>query len=909
MTNDRPAAMLAAAAAGAWLLAVAPSATAFADTAGREEAQTVAVLDGSSFWRVRESFADPLIQTADGLKPPPAKGGPFHYTTLWPEPGWAACDFDDSGWGRRHYFIKYANGELDHRAGGGAQSPHLRQLTLRGKFRVTDPAAVGRLTLRLGFRGGAIVYLNGREVARAHIPVPGKAEGPAGKVAPGAPAEMYPDPAYVRPDGKPYHWWTDRDTIGKECWPHRVRRLDGAVVPARLLRRGVNVLGIEIHAAPYHQAYVVPKRTKIEWATCGLVDVQLRAAGAKGLVPNVVRPPGVQAWNVNTAERLCDVEYGDPNETLRPLAMAVARNGFCSARVVISSDKPIRDPAARISDLVGPGGAKLPASAVQIGYGRFDVPPGSRWGGAVRDYKLIYRKMPVTREQGILLTPPKVVDVLDKALDEAARRADGLSGYVGGAFLPVWTMVEVPADATAGDYAGTLTVTLAGADPVIVPVRLEVIDWTLPDPADYTFFMGLIQAPEGVALPYDDVTLWSERHWEMIGRHFDYLAKLGNKVLYLQVGAESQYGNAESLLRWVRTADGTHAHDLGRLQRYVDLALKRMGRPKFVVVGVWDSCMHCYAPKDRKRNYPRFTEVDAATGKVRTADGPVHGTPEAAAFWKPVLHKIRDLLADRRLDDAMLLGYCADRRPGTEVLKVFHDILPGVGWQSTNHHPRGYGFMPVGDAKIPKLYLANVWGCGSVPDPAKLRLYGWKHLDRQDDKRTVRVWLDRDLYDASPIVQFRLAPEGAILSGRRGLGQIGIDFWDRRDKHGRVTGSMVGRFPGTSEGNLGAYLGHLLYPGPRGGVPSVAYVLMRENIQECEARIFLEQVLLDGKLPADLAGECRKLLDERTHWHRNWAYSYSQRDVFPYSGWEARSAALYEAAGRAAAALRAAVGP
>jgi len=761
---------------------------------------------------------------------------------------------------------------------------------------VDDPPGVGKLTLKLGFRGGAAVYLNGTEVARGHMP--------AGEVKPGALAEMYPDPAYVREDGKPYHWWTDRDSIHKDCYRHRVRRLDNVAVPAGLLRRGVNVLGIEIHAAPYHEAYLKKRGTKIEWASCGLIDVQLRAAGGGGIVANVVRPKGVQAWNANPAERLCDVEYGDPNEKLRPLTMAGARNGEFSARVVFSSDRPIRDLQARMSDLVAPGGGKIPASAVRIGYGRFDTPPGSRWGGAVRDYELIYRNMPVTREQGILLAPPADVPVRAKALDEQARKADGLPPYVPGAFLPVWVMVEVPADAPAGDYAATLTVTLAGAGPFAVPVRLKVIDWTLPDPADYTFFMGLIQAPEGAALPYGDVKLWSERHWEIMGRHFDYLARLGNKVLFLKLGAESQYGNAESLVRWVKAADGTHTHDLTRLERYVDLALKRMGRPRFVVLGLWDSCMHCYAPKDQKRNYPRLTEVDAATGKVRTIDGPPHGSAEALKFWKPVLQKVRAALAQRKLDGAMLLGYCADRSPDKDVVEVFHKILPGVGWQSTNHIPRGYGFLDAaGGAKVPKLYLANVWGCGDVPDPRKARLVGWKHLDRRDDKRTVRVWLDRDLYDASPIVQFRVAPEAAILSGRCGLGQIGIDFWERRGKQGSVTGSMVGRFPGTSEGNLGAYLGHLLYPGPEGGVPSVAYVMMRENIQECEARIFLEKLLLAKKLPEALAGKCQKLLDERTHWHRNWAYSYYQRDGLPYSGWEARSAALYAAAGEAAKAV------
>ena len=71
---------------------------------------------------------------------------------------------------------------------------------------------------------------------------------------------------------------------------------------------------------------------------------------------------------------------------------------------------------------------------------------------------------------------------------------------------------------------------------------------------------------------------------------------------------------------------------------------------------------------------------------------------------------------------------------------------------------------------------------------------------------------------------------------------------------GKTTSTMVGRFPATSEGNLGIYAGQLLYPGPDGPAPSVRYLMLRENIQECEARIFLEKLLLES--PSRLAGRC-----------------------------------------------------
>jgi hypothetical protein len=80
--------------------------------------------------------------------------------------------------------------------------------------------------------------------------------------------------------------------------------------------------------------------------------------------------------------------------------------------------------------------------------------------------------------------------------------------------------------------------------------------------------------------------------------------------------------------------------------------------------------------------------------------------------------------------------------------------------------------------------------------------------------------------------------------------------------------------------------------------------MMRENIQECEARIFLEKLLTDKppRLPAELAAKIQDLLDERARWHRVQGFRQSLESYhsWPYSGWEARTAKLYEAAAQAA---------
>ena len=850
------------------------------------------ILDGSSPWRMLTSLDKPLITTAAGVV---ERKTDRNLMSLYPAKGWAAVEFDDTLWPRQHFFRKYYNGESDTRAGGNSGNPCVRQISLRGKFTVSDPQAVRGLKLTLVYRGGAVVSVNGTELARRNLP--------AGELASGSPAEAYPEKVSMKAPGKPWHWYLDQD-IAVACYPLRLRRIENLAVPSSLLRKGVNVIAIEIHAAPYPEFLAKPK-VEIPWATAGLCEFRLQADGAEGITPNVVRPAGFQAWNVNMLEEVSDLDWPDPCEAgLKPIRIAAARNGVFSGRIMLSSDQPIENVRGVLSPFSSADGRKLPAAALRVRYGKFWNVTGSG-----------------PRDDALLESPPKQAPVYaiprphERGIDTKQREADGLPAeLVPGAFQSLVVTATVPKDAAAATYHGTLTVSADGlAQPVAVPVDIQVHDWTLPDPKDFAFFYGLIESPEGVAYGCD-VPLWSDKHWEMVAKSLSWVGQTGGKVLWLNLLSKTEYGNAESLVRWVKGADGKFSYDYSRLTKYVELAVRHMGKPTYVVCTLWA------VPYQEnwawwKRTPPLVTALDPATGTITDMPTPYPDSPEAAAFWKPVLLGVKEILDKHGLGERMLIGSASEAIPNKISVGMFHQILPEAAWERHCHPGNGGEWLEYQEGKVPVRYSVNIWGAWDNEDPAVRRVYGWKYP--YPIEGGTRGWLNRDLHDYHSSPSFRLHAEQNLLANRPGGGQLGADFWAPTAKDGTVSPDSINcRYPRTQDAGAGGRsctMTLLLYPSAEGPVATLRYEATRENMQECEARIFLEKLLTAEPcpLPPTLAKQCQDVLDTRTRWHRvlsAWQTIdlNSTRQVanaWAYSGWEERSADLYRAAAAAAKAV------
>ena len=806
-----------------------------------------ASLDARTYWRSHATFrAEAYGETAAG-----AKGSEAQPHTALPPAEWPQADFDDSGWWR-------APGPFQ--AGYGfcwnGATRKLALLCLRGKFAVTDPSRVRGLSFSAVYRGGIVVYVNGKEIARQHL-----AEGTIGLETL---ADAYPFEAYTQPGGKlGIRWgWREPEEF-KGRLELRLRRLSDVRIPPESLRKGVNVLAIELHRAPTHpQADKIKNAHNSRWSTLGLLEATLKA----GASPNASRPKGAQVWNACPLTAVFAPDYGDPNEPLRPIRLVGVRKGAFSGQVVVGSDAPLKGLQAQMSALER-GDAAIPPEAVQV---RFALPDGSERGvqqryPGIRDVK---------RFDALRQTPPAEVPVLH-----------------GGAVQPVWITVNVPADANAGIYAGELAIRRSGKELARVPVELKVCDWALPDPKEFVSHVGLIQSVESVALRYG-VPMWSERHLQLIERSLELMAQVGSDVVIVPLMARHHFGK-EGLVRWVRKGDGAFFYDYRVFDRYMDLVQKHL-KLEVVCLYLWDHnhAAGAYFGKKTRRKAPVPVSVlDPVTDEVGEMDGPIHGTPESEAFWKPVLDELRARLHRRGVaDEAIMVGMASDVRPTKAETAALQKIAPYARWVLHSH---GFATQLNG---VPVGYIAHVWGTRGVPDPAAARQYGWQ-------RRPIVTVFPRygssptTLFAHSPLGTYAMVVEAMLMANYRGVGRIGADFWPvLKGPRGRMR-TIISAYSSWAQMSLTHAVPSVLAPGPDGAIATVRFELLRQGVQEAEARVFIEKALADkqrrARLGDDLATRCQALLDERARVFNAYRHAWAW---YPASGAQARSEKLFAAA-------------
>ena len=832
-----------------------------ADEAGK------VILDQYGSWRMFQVLKPPEIAFDDGPKPVVyPKSFWLNGETPPPPDGWTKPDFDDAEW------LRGPTGMESH-------ASFAARICLRGQFLVSDPARLKSLKLAAGYHGGIIVWLNGEEIAREHL------------AAGAGLADAYPLDAFVTPKGELFGKPDKPDAEDLRRMALRDRTLD-VELPARLVREGINVLAIEIVRAPYHKVAEEKKKMNwtqeplysMEWNTCELIDARLTADGPEGMETDAARPAGLQLWNSPLLRTDFKFDTAAPDAILRPIQLAGARNGVFSDKIVVGSAKPIRGLEAVPSDLRGAGGV-IPASALRA---RYAAVGGAEYGIYEATYgpaSKTARDPPWAEALSVLLDAApeeypvaKIGAAPAKGATPAKRSAAAVADVrPKGAVAPIWLTVRIPSDAKPGTYEGHLTVSCDGEKPVEVPVRLDVSDWTLPEPDRYRTWVEIVQSPDTLQVEYG-VPAWSEKHFELIARSFRLMREVGSGVLYLPLICSTNYGNEESIVRWVKKGEKEYDFDFTAMDKYLDVAQQNLGKPKLVCFIVWDIFMlpskelslggaHSDMPGSISRFKDRpttpvvtLTTPDPETGKLAKATFPNYFTDaDSKAQWTKLFEQLRQRMRKRGLEQAMMLGWFTDVRAQKGEITFWRDVTGDLPWVSHAHYKIGKNLG------IKTGYMTSIHDVGEVEDPAKRRVYGWKNPDLYAQQLLRPGW--RGEMDRLPGTMWSCMTELTMAGGQRGYGRLGGDTWRAvKDKKGQRLYRVYERYPWSIWNNLELCCS-LLAPGPEGAVATAHFEQYREGVQACEARIYLEQALTDkaarAKLGDELAQRCQVMLDDR----------------------------------------------
>jgi len=782
-----------------------------------------------------------------------------HLETAAPPANWREADFDDADWPRS----------------GGRFRTFLYdgQIALRGRFAVSDPATVKDLSLSMTYRGGVVVYLNGKEVARAHMP--------RGDITVDTPANSYRPEAFVNKAGK--YLMTEQYAKGDER--ERVKRRNRSLGPVRVsakwLCKGVNVLAVELHRAPFHPvaltwwndrrlyAYGKP----VHWIPIGLRSIRLTAAG-KGIVPNMSRPKGMQVWPVDLHNRLDSIPFGDPVGGDRSVRITGVRNGTHSGALVFSSSKEIESPRCVVGDLVHEDGkSRIPRSCVQVRYVRpGDIGRSGAWRRQMAFDVLSERA-------------PRTVPAAVRPHNARARVTAGLPATPQpGAVLPIWITITVPKDAVPGTYKGSILMSAQGVrQPFGLPLKLQVADWAVPDPRGFRTHVGVYQSPTTLSMHYK-VPMWSEKHWKLIEQSLALLALLGNKLVNIPVVEQTQFGNDEGMIHWIKK-DGGYEYDFTHFDRYMKLVDEHLGRQDFVALQIWHSGGWAARKPDQKNT---VTVVDRKSGARTRMQVPTFGTAESKRFWKPLLDAVRGRLRKRKMDKAMCIGILSDGTAAPQVFGAFADIAPDLGWtrgcHSVTRAAAPYGLR--GGGKV--VYHEYCYGLG-IPVPVK-------RIPKIHAQRGPGTAYFRSDFDNQPLVRFRLFAERGLYCGTRGIGRVCLDFWSMPIQAGRRTRTrnLYNRWPHSSCAQRAPTVYTLSQPGPDGPLPTLRFEMLREGIQTAEAATVISEALHDqaARLGPRLAATCKGVLVERMNTCRQVnGVGYSS-----HNGWRDRAGRLFTTA-------------
>ena len=191
---------------------------------------------------------------------------------------------------------------------------------------------------------------------------------------------------------------------------------------------------------------------------------------------------------------------------------------------------------------------------------------------------------------------------------------------------PIWLSIEVPENASAGDYKGTLKIKSDNEYTYTLDINVTVLDKILPSPNKWAYDLDLWQHPASIARVHK-VPLWSKEHFLLMKNYYKMLANAGQKTITTSIVNEpwghQTYDDYPSLVKWTKKKDGSWKYDYSLFDKYVT----------FVMDCGINQRINCYSMVPWKIAFTYFDE----NLQKETVFTEAIGTESYNAFWKTML--------------------------------------------------------------------------------------------------------------------------------------------------------------------------------------------------------------------------------------------------------------------------------
>ncbi len=236
--------------------------------------------------------------------------------------------------------------------------------------------------------------------------------------------------------------------------------------------------------------------------------------------------------------------------------------------------------------------------------------------------------------------------------------------------LKLWLSIDIPSNASAGSYSGKFTIQ-SNAQVLDFLMEIEVLAYQLPTAEEQQFHLDLWQFPAQVLTHYNTahpakiIELWSDAHFELFESAYQYLARMGQKVITTHI-KENALGSP-SMVRWIRTTAGNWEYDFSAFEKYVE---------SLTVWGISQQ-ISCFSVVGWNKSTIPFW--DEATQRMMDLDAPI-GSISFNERWTDFLNHLKPLLESNGWFEKTVLYM--DEVPASEMIIVI-DLIKGhdMNWK------------------------------------------------------------------------------------------------------------------------------------------------------------------------------------------------------------------------------------